>query len=113
MDKQPTLLSSEGDAELKRLYADLAHSSRGATAFLRTSGMTSVAFLRADRELTRIVKRIKEIRRPYWQALDGALITGCVAPAIILAASRYSPQSAATVMIAAVPPLLYVDTVPQ
>ena len=63
MDKQPsTLLSPEGDAELKRLYADLAHASRRATAFLRTSGMTSAAFLRADREVTRIVKRIKEIR---------------------------------------------------
>jgi len=62
MDKQPTLLSSEGDA----------HASRRATAFLRTSGMTSVAFLRADRELTRIVKRIKEIRGlngKHWIAL--------------------------------------------
>src|SRR6516225_376387 len=64
VDKQPTLLSPEGDAELKRLYADLAHASRRATAFLRTSGMTSAAFLRADREVT---------RRPYRQALDGAL----------------------------------------
>jgi hypothetical protein len=34
MDKQPsTLLSPEEDAELKRLYADLAHASRRATAF--------------------------------------------------------------------------------
>ena len=62
MDQQPsTLLSPEGDAELKRL-TDLAHASRRATAFLRTSGMTSTAFLRADREVTRIVKRIKEVR---------------------------------------------------
>ena len=60
------------DAELKRLYADLAHASRRATAFLRTSGMTSAAFLRADREVTRIVKRIKEIRGltgKHWMAL--------------------------------------------
>jgi hypothetical protein len=72
MDKQPTLLSPEGDAELKRLYADLAHASRRATAFLRTSGMTSPAFLRADREVTRIVKQIKEIRGltgKHWMAL--------------------------------------------
>jgi hypothetical protein len=72
MDKQSTLLSPEGDAELKRLYADLAHASRRATAFLRTSGMTSAAFLRADREVTRIVKRIKEIRGltgKHWMAL--------------------------------------------
>jgi hypothetical protein len=71
MDKQPSLLSPEGDAELKRLYADLAHASR-ATAFLRTSGMTSAAFLRANREVTRIVKRIKEIRGltgKHWMAL--------------------------------------------
>ena len=70
MDKQPTLLSPEGDAELKRLYADLAHASRRATAFLRTSGMTSA--VRADREVTRIVKRIKEIRGltgKHWMAL--------------------------------------------
>ena len=87
MDKQPsTLLSPEGDAELKRLYADLAHASRRATAFLRTSGVTSAAFLRADREVTRIVKRIKEIRGLTRQTLDGALTTGCVAPAIAPAA---------------------------
>ena len=78
MDKQPsTLLSPEGEAELKRLYADLAHASRRATAFLRTSGMTSAVFLRADRDVTRIVKRIKEIRGLTGK-LDGAL-TGCVA----------------------------------
>ena len=72
MDKQLTLLSPEGDAELKRLYADLAHASRRATAFLRTSGMTSAAFLRSDREVTRIVKRIKEVHGPagkHWMAL--------------------------------------------
>jgi hypothetical protein len=43
-----------------------------ATAFLRTSGMTSAAFLRADREVTRIVKRIKEVRGltgKHWMAL--------------------------------------------
>src|SRR5215813_9800052 len=60
MGKQPTLLSTEEGAELKRLYADLAHESGRATAFLRASG-TSAEFLRADREVTRIVKRIKEI----------------------------------------------------
>ena len=72
MDKQSTLLSPEGDAELKRLYADLADASRRATAFLRASGMTSTAFLRADREVTRIVKRIKEVRGltgKHWMAL--------------------------------------------
>jgi hypothetical protein len=69
MDKQPTLLSPDGDAELKRLYADLAHASRRATAFLRTSGMTSPAFLRADREVT----RNQGNPWPYRQALDGAL----------------------------------------
>jgi hypothetical protein len=63
-----TLLSPEGDAELKRLYADLADASRRATA----SGMTSTAFLRAYREVTRIVKRIKEVRGltgKHWMAL--------------------------------------------
>src|SRR5215471_10136571 len=61
MDQQPsTLLSPEGDAELKRLYTDLAHASRRATAFLRTSGMTSAAFLRADSEVTRIVNGSKK-----------------------------------------------------
>jgi hypothetical protein len=73
MDKQPSiLLSPEEDAEVRRLYADLAHASRRATAFLRTSGMTSAAFLRADREVTRIVKRIKEMRGligKHWMAL--------------------------------------------
>jgi hypothetical protein len=72
MDKQRALLSPEGDAELKRLYADLAHASRRATAFLRTSGMTSAAFLRANREVTRFVKQIKEIRgltSKHWMAL--------------------------------------------
>jgi hypothetical protein len=72
MDKPPTLLGPEEDAELKRLYADLAHASRRATANLRVSGMTSAAFLRADREVTRIVKRIKEIRGvagKHWMAL--------------------------------------------
>jgi hypothetical protein len=72
MDKQATSLSLEGDAELKRLYADLAHASRRATAILRTSGMTSGAFLKADREVRRIVKRIKEIRGltgKHWMAL--------------------------------------------
>jgi hypothetical protein len=36
------------------------------------SGMTSAAFLRADREVTRIVKQIKEIRGltgKHWMAL--------------------------------------------
>ena len=72
MVKQPTLLSPEEGADLKRLYADLAHASRRATAFLRASGMDSVEFLRADREVTRIVKRIKEIRGladKHWMAL--------------------------------------------
>jgi len=72
MVKQPTLLSPEQDAELKRLYADLAHATRRATANLRMSGMTSADFLRADREVTRIVKRIKEIRGladKHWMAL--------------------------------------------
>jgi hypothetical protein len=70
MDKQRMSLSPEGDAELKRLYADLAHASRRAAAFLRTSGITSMAFLRADREVTRIVKQIKEIRTgKHWMAL--------------------------------------------
>jgi len=72
MVKQPTLLSPEQDAELKRLYADLAHATRRATANLRMSGMTSADFLRADREVTRIVKRIKEIcglADKHWMAL--------------------------------------------
>jgi hypothetical protein len=72
MGKPPTSLSLEEDGELKRLYADLAHASRRATANLRVSGMTSAAFLRADREVTRIVKRIKEIRGlagKHWMAL--------------------------------------------
>jgi hypothetical protein len=72
MGKPPILPSPEEDAELKRLYADLAHASRRATANLRVSGMTSAAFLRADREVTRIVKRIKEIRGlagKHWMAL--------------------------------------------
>jgi len=72
MVKQPTLLSPEEGADLKRLYADLAHASRRATAFLRASGMDSVEFLRADREVTRIVKRIKEIRGvadKHWMAI--------------------------------------------
>jgi hypothetical protein len=72
MGKQPTLLSVEEGAELKRLYADLAHASRRATAILRTSGMTSAAFLTADREVTRIIKRIKEIRGlagKHWMTL--------------------------------------------
>ena len=57
MDKQPsTLLSPEGDAELKRLYADLADASRRATA----SGMTSTAFLRADREVTPLLNGSKK-----------------------------------------------------
>jgi len=72
MSKHPVLLSPEEDAELKRLYADLAHASRRATVNLRMSGMTSEAFLRADREITRIAKRIKEIRGlagKHWMAL--------------------------------------------
>ena len=72
MVKQPTLLSPEEGADLKRLYADLAHATRRATANLRMSGMTSADFLRADREVTRIVKRIKEIRGladKHWMAL--------------------------------------------
>ena len=72
MGKQPTLLGLEEGAELKRLYADLAHASRRATAFLRASGMDSAEFLRADREVTRIIKRIKEIRGladKHWMAL--------------------------------------------
>jgi hypothetical protein len=89
MDKQLTLLSPEGDAELKRLYADLAHASRRATAFLRTSGITSAAFLRADREVARIVKRIKEVRGltgKHWMAPDYGLcgpraFVGCICSA--------------------------------
>ena len=72
MGEEPTLLGPEEDVELKRLYADLAHASRRATAFLRASGMDSAEFLRADREVTRIVKRIKEIRGladKHWMAL--------------------------------------------
>jgi hypothetical protein len=72
MSKHPILLSPEEDAVLKSLYADLAHASRRATVILRMSGMTSEAFLRVDREITRIVKRIKEIRGPaskHWMAL--------------------------------------------
>ena len=72
MVKQPTILSPEEGADLKRLYADLAHASRRATAFLRASGMDSAEFLRADREVTRIVKRIKEIRGvadKHWMAI--------------------------------------------
>ena len=72
MGKPPTLPNPEDDAELKRLYADLAHASRRATANLRVSGLTSAAFLTADREVTRIVKRIKEIRGlagKHWMAL--------------------------------------------
>ena len=72
MVKQPTLLSPEEGTDLKRLYADLAHASRRATTFLRASGMDSAEFLRADREVMRIVKRIKEIRGvadKHWMAL--------------------------------------------
>ena len=72
MSKHPILLIPKEDAELKRLYADLAHASRRATVILRMSGMTSETFLRADREVTRIVKRIKEIRGlagKHWMAL--------------------------------------------
>jgi hypothetical protein len=72
MSKHPILLSPEEDAELKRLYADLAHASRRATVILRMSGLTSEAFLRADRDVARIVKRIKEIRGltgKHWMAL--------------------------------------------
>jgi len=72
MGKQATLLNPEEGSELKRLYADLAHASRRATAFLRASGIDSAEFLRADREITRIVKRIKEIRGvadKHWMAL--------------------------------------------
>lgn len=72
MGNEPTLLSLDEGAELKRLYADLSHASRRATAILRTSGMTSAAFLKADREVTRIIKRIKEIRGlagKHWMAL--------------------------------------------
>jgi hypothetical protein len=72
MSKHPILLSPDEDAELKRLYADLAHASRRATVILRMSGLTSEAFLRADRDVTRIVKRIKEIRGlagKHWMAL--------------------------------------------
>jgi hypothetical protein len=72
MGKQPTSVSLEENAELKRLYADLAHASRRATVIFRMSGMTSADFLRADREITRIVKRIKEIRGlagKHWMVL--------------------------------------------
>ncbi len=72
MSKHPILLSPEEDAVLKSLYADLAHASRRATVILQMSGMTSEAFVRVDREITRIVKRIKEIRGPaskHWMAL--------------------------------------------
>jgi len=39
---------------------------------IKNWGMTSAAFLKADREVTRIIKRIKEIRGlagKHWMAL--------------------------------------------
>jgi hypothetical protein len=46
--------------------------AEGPPLFCGTSGMTSAAVLRADREVTHIIKRIKEIRGlagKHWMAL--------------------------------------------
>jgi hypothetical protein len=42
MGNEPTLLSLDEGAELKRLYADLSHASRRATAILRTRQLGNI-----------------------------------------------------------------------
>jgi hypothetical protein len=72
MAKARNVISPEEAAELKRLYANLADASKNANAVLRKSGMASVAFLEADKQLGAIVRRIKEIHGVagnHWMAI--------------------------------------------
>ncbi len=61
MTDRRTPLSPEEGEELKRLYKDLELATRRVNVVLRQSGMTSEAFASADREVTRIIQRIKKI----------------------------------------------------
>jgi hypothetical protein len=56
-----TSLSPEEGAELKRLYEELEPATKRVNVVLRKSGITSEAFVNADREVTRILQRIKKI----------------------------------------------------
>jgi hypothetical protein len=72
MVKMRTVITTEDGAELKRLYADLVVATRKASAVLRAAGMESQAFLKADKEVGIIVRRIKEIRGiagKHWMAI--------------------------------------------
>jgi hypothetical protein len=67
-----TSLSPEEGAKLKRLYEDLESAIRKVNVVLRKSGMTSEAFINADREVTRIIQRIRKIHGlvgKHWMAL--------------------------------------------
>jgi hypothetical protein len=78
MASRRTLLSPEEGAELKRLYEELESATKRVNVVLRKSGMTSEAFVNADREVTRIIQRIKKIHglvgkpKRHWAWNDGS-----------------------------------------
>jgi hypothetical protein len=55
------VLSPEQSAELRRLYAELAIAARKANTILMMAGMDSEIFTKADGEVTRLIRRIKEV----------------------------------------------------
>ena len=67
-----SVISPEEGEELTRLYADLASASAEANKILRKSGMHSPVFFDADKKVSIIIRRIKEIlgvARQHWMAI--------------------------------------------
>ena len=55
------IITPEDGVELKRLYTELDHAAQKANSALKNHGMDSEVFLEADREVARIVHRMKQI----------------------------------------------------
>ena len=72
MSNSRIALSHEQRAELKRLYAELAIAARKANTILMMAGIDSEIFLKADGEVTRLIRRIKEVHGvsgKHWMAV--------------------------------------------
>ena len=66
-----TFITPEEGAELKQLEQDYLDAHRRARDAVVTEGMSSEAYLKADAETARIMRRIKEIRGTsgkHWMA---------------------------------------------
>ena len=72
MAKPRSVIGPDEAAELRRLYKDLSVATTKVNVVLQTLGMELKAFIEADRKVSAIVRRIKEIHGvagKHWMAI--------------------------------------------